>query len=84
MRLFKATVLVTGLLASASYASALDLGAVCCDGGYEYRNRNRFEAGKAGDDMAGDVIWIAQVTFGRSCRITRLECLDNRIVRVFA
>jgi chemotaxis protein MotB len=52
MRLFKATVLVTGLLASASYASALDLGAICCDGGYEYRNRNRFEAGKAADDMA--------------------------------
>ena len=52
MRLFKATILATGLLASASYASALDLGAICCDGGYEYRNRNRFEAGKAADDMA--------------------------------
>ena len=52
MTLFKATILATGLLASASYASALDLGAICCDGGYEYRNRNRFEAGKAADDMA--------------------------------
>ena len=52
MRLFTATILATGLLASASYASALDLGAICCDGGYEYRNRNRFEAGKATDDMA--------------------------------
>lgn len=52
MRLFTATILATGLLASASYASALDLGAICCDGGYEYRNRNRFEAAKATDDMA--------------------------------
>lgn len=52
MRLFTVTILATGLLASASYASALDLGAICCDGGYEYRNRNRFEAAKATDDMA--------------------------------
>ena len=52
MTLFKATILATGLLASASYASAFDFGAICCDGGYEYRNRNRFESGKASDDMA--------------------------------
>ena len=52
MRLFTATILATGFLASASYASALDLGAICCDGGYEYRNRNRFESAKATDDMS--------------------------------
>jgi chemotaxis protein MotB len=43
MRLFKTAVLATGLLASASYASALDLGAICCDGGYEYRHPTAWE-----------------------------------------
>jgi len=43
MRLFKTAVLATGLLAGASYASALDLGAICCDGGYEYRHPSAWE-----------------------------------------
>jgi len=51
MRLFKTAVIATGLLASASYASAVDLGTICCDGGYEYRNKNRFDAEKALADL---------------------------------
>ena len=43
MRLFKTAVLAIGFLASASYASALDLGAICCDGGYEYRHPSAWE-----------------------------------------
>jgi chemotaxis protein MotB len=43
MRLFKTAVLATSLLAGASYASALDLGAICCDGGFEYRHPNAWE-----------------------------------------
>ena len=43
MRLFKTAVLATGLLAGASYASALDLGAICCDGGFEYRHPSAWE-----------------------------------------
>jgi chemotaxis protein MotB len=43
MRWLKTAVLATGLLASASYASALDLGAICCDGGFEYRHPSAWE-----------------------------------------
>ncbi len=43
MRWFKTAVFATGLLASANYASAMDFGAICCDGGYEYRHPNRWE-----------------------------------------
>lgn len=43
MRLFKTAVLTIGLLASASYASAVDFGAICCDGGYEYRHPSAWE-----------------------------------------
>ena len=43
MRLFKTAVLATGLLAFASNAAALDLGAICCDGGYEYRHPSAWE-----------------------------------------
>jgi chemotaxis protein MotB len=43
MRLFKTAVLTIGLLASASYASAIDFGAICCDGGYEYRHPSAWE-----------------------------------------
>jgi len=43
MRLLKTAVLATGLLAGASYASALDLGAICCDGGFEYRHPSAWE-----------------------------------------
>jgi chemotaxis protein MotB len=43
MRWFKTAVLATGLLASASYASAFELGEICCDGGYEYRHPSAWE-----------------------------------------
>ena len=43
MRLFMTAVLTTGLLAGANYASAVDIGAICCDGGYEYRHPNALE-----------------------------------------
>jgi chemotaxis protein MotB len=48
MKLFKVAVIATGLLGSASYASAVDLSAVdlqgiCCDGGYEYRHPSAWE-----------------------------------------
>jgi len=43
MRLIKTAVLATSLLAGASYASALDLGAICCDGGFEYRHPSAWE-----------------------------------------
>jgi len=43
MTLFKTAVLATGLLASASYASALDLGVISRDGGYEYRHPSAWE-----------------------------------------
>ncbi|NOT95099.1 MAG: OmpA family protein [Nitrospira sp.] len=52
MRILKAGIITVGLLTLASNAVALDWNAICCDGGYEYRNRNRFEASKATDDMA--------------------------------
>ena len=43
MKLFTTAVLATGLLAGASYALAVDLGAICCDGGYEYRHPTAWE-----------------------------------------
>ncbi|MEP6957422.1 MAG: OmpA family protein [Nitrospirota bacterium] len=43
MKLFTTAVLATGLLAGANYASAVDIGAICCDGGYEYRHPNALE-----------------------------------------
>jgi chemotaxis protein MotB len=43
MRLFKTAVLATSLLAGASNASALDLGEICCDGGFEYRHPSAWE-----------------------------------------
>ena len=51
----KATTTVTlaiSLLAFAGNAFAIDLGQICCDGGYEYRNRDRMNAKKTSDDMA--------------------------------
>ena len=52
MGALKTGIFTVGLLALAGNAVALDWNAICCDGGYEYRNRNRLEAGKASDDMA--------------------------------
>ena len=54
MRWFKIVLLATGLLASASYASAVDLGEICCDGGYEYRHSSAWEKGqqRLRDDLA--------------------------------
>lgn len=44
-------ILALSLLASAGTAVAVDWSAICCDGGYEYRNRNRFDAEKASAEM---------------------------------
>ena len=52
MGALKTGIFTVGLLAMAGNAVAVDWNAICCDGGYEYRNRNRFEAGKATDDTA--------------------------------
>ena len=43
MKLFKVAVIAIGLLGSASYASAVDLQGICCDGGYEYRHPSAWE-----------------------------------------
>jgi len=40
------------LLAFTGNAAAVDWSAICCDGGYEYRNKDRFAAEKASSDMA--------------------------------
>ncbi|MBI3357716.1 MAG: OmpA family protein [Nitrospirae bacterium] len=43
--------LATTLLALAVNAFAIDLKPICCDGGYEYRYRDRIEAQKAASDL---------------------------------
>lgn len=48
MKLFKTAVLAIGLLASASHAAALELGAICCDDGYEYRHPTTWEKNSSG------------------------------------
>jgi chemotaxis protein MotB len=42
-KLFRVAVIAIGLLGSASYASAVDLQGICCDGGYEYRHPSAWE-----------------------------------------
>lgn len=44
-------ILTLSLLALAGNAAAIDWSGICCDGGYEYRNRNRFDAEKAAADL---------------------------------
>ncbi len=38
MKAMKMFVLAVSMLAIAGKAGAVDLGAICCDGGYEYRH----------------------------------------------
>ena len=52
MRGLKTSIVAFGLLAFAVNAAAVDWSAICCDGGYEYRNKDRFAAEKASSDMA--------------------------------
>ena len=52
MRGLKTSIIAFGLLAFAGNAAAVDWSAICCDGGYEYRNKDRFAAEKASSDMA--------------------------------
>ena len=51
MHAMKTAVLATTLVALAG-CSTFDKTAICCDGGYEYRHRNQWEAEKASSDMA--------------------------------
>ena len=52
MKATKIAIVAISLLTMTSNASAIDWAAICCDGGYEYRNKNRFDAEKASGDMA--------------------------------
>lgn len=52
MRVIKTVVVAAGLLGFAGSASAIDWSAICCDGGYEYRHRNQWDADSASKDMA--------------------------------
>src|SRR5690348_8062624 len=52
MRGLKTSIVAFGLLAFTGNAAAVDWSAICCDGGYEYRNKDRFAAEKASSDMA--------------------------------
>ena len=51
MRGIKTSIIAVSLLAFAGNAAAVDWSAICCDGGYEYRNKDRFAAEKASSDM---------------------------------
>ncbi|MBX9660322.1 MAG: OmpA family protein [Nitrospiraceae bacterium] len=46
------SILGLGLLSIAGNAAAIDWNAICCDGGYEYRHRNQWDADNASKDMA--------------------------------
>jgi len=52
MTSIRISILTLGLLSIAGNAAAIDLNAICCDGGYEYRHRNQWDADKASKDMA--------------------------------
>ena len=52
MKAIKTSILTLSLLAMAGTASAIDWTAICCDGGYEYRHRNQWDADNASKDMA--------------------------------
>lgn len=52
MTSIRISILALGLLSIAGNAAAIDLNAICCDGGYEYRHRNQWDADKASKDMA--------------------------------
>lgn len=52
MKTTKIAIIAISLLTMAGNASAVDWTAICCDGGYEYRHRNQWDADKAAKDMA--------------------------------
>ena len=52
MKTAKIAIIAISLLTVAGNASALDWNAICCDGGYEYRHRNQWDADNASKDMA--------------------------------
>jgi len=52
MKSIRIPVLAFSLLSIAGNAGALDLNAICCDGGYEYRHRNQWDADAAYKDLA--------------------------------
>ncbi|TKB80995.1 MAG: hypothetical protein E8D44_14995 [Nitrospira sp.] len=52
MKSIRISILALGLLSIAGNAAAIDLNAICCDGGYEYRHRNQWDADNASKDMA--------------------------------
>lgn len=52
MRTWASAVIAISLLTIAGTASAIDWAGICCDGGYEYRHRNQWDAEQAAADMA--------------------------------
>ncbi len=52
MKSLRISILGLGLLSIAGNAAAIDWNAICCDGGYEYRHRNQWDADNASKDMA--------------------------------
>ena len=52
MKSIRISILALGLLSIAGNAAAIDWNAICCDGGYEYRHRNQWDADNASKDMA--------------------------------
>lgn len=52
MTSIRISILALGLLSIAGNAAAIDWNAICCDGGYEYRHRNQWDADNASKDMA--------------------------------
>ena len=52
MKSIRIPILALGLLSIAGNAAAIDWSAICCDGGYEYRHRNQWDADNASKDMA--------------------------------
>ncbi|NOS79899.1 MAG: OmpA family protein [Nitrospira sp.] len=52
MKSIRISILTLGLLSIAGNATAIDWNAICCDGGYEYRHRNQWDADNASKDMA--------------------------------
>ncbi len=52
MKRVTTSILACSMLAVVGNAAAVDWAAICCDGGYEYRHRNQWDADAASKDMA--------------------------------
>jgi chemotaxis protein MotB len=52
MKLFQMSILALSVLSLAGNAAAIDWSAICCDGGYEYRHRNQWDADASAKDTA--------------------------------